>query len=486
MRVDISSDAPTPAEIRGLIRSWRRGRVTAPWGEMLYQAYLALLTILIYGSGLVSAVVNAGQAVAVCTSETCVGTRTAGPVLVVLIWLALGAAVMRLLGPLMSSPATSAMVLSTPVDRARWLRRQYWTLLFLAAATAAVPAILAAVTAGWALTTAGALALAAAALAVVTYAGGAVAQSRTRSTWRMIGPVSALAAVAGLAAVAAGVTSGFAPPTSAWWWLAPAALAPPVGTVAVLGHCRLGRLRRRDLTRGHGLANGLSGALAGLDTALAYDVVLQHTSRQRAVVRSRRPRGPLGPLALVTADLVRLRRAPLRVLVLAAAVVPAYALGEAGAGALTVPVMVVLGFWAAVPLGAGLRVLSRSGGLVRLLGARSWQLRLGALLVPMVLLVAYGLGCLWALPHPLLAPAVGLGALAALTRWLVAPPPDYASAMVSTPMGAMPVTLFTNAARGFDIAGLVSIPALFAPDATGATISLVLSAITLAVLVGRR
>lgn len=485
----MSTDAPTPAEIRGLIRSWRRGRVTAPWGEILYQAYLALLTVLIYGSGLVSAVVNAGQAVAVCTSETCVGTRTAGPVLLVLIWLALGAAVLRLLGPLMSSPATSAMVLSTPVDRGRWLLRQYWAMVLLAAATAAVPAALAAVTAGWALTTVGALSLASAALASMTYAGGAVAQSRTRSAWRMIGPIAALAAIAALAGVAAGVTSGFAPPASTWWWLAPAALTPLVGTVAVLGHRRLGRLRRRDLTRGHGLANGLSGALAGLDTALAYDVVLQHTSRQRAVVRSRRPRGPRGPrgpLALVTADLIRLRRAPVRVLVLAAAVVPAYALAEAGAGALTVPVMVVLGFWVAVPLGAGLRVLSRSGGLVRLLGSRSWQLRVGALVVPTVLLVAYGLGCLWALPHPLLAPAVGLGALAALTRWLAAPPPDYASAMVSTPMGAMPVSLFTNAVRGFDIAGLVSIPALFAPNAAGATISLALSAITLCVLVGRR
>lgn len=482
----MSTAAPTPAEIRGLIRSWRRGRVTAPWGEVLYQAYLGLLTVLIYGSGLVSAVVNAGQAVAVCTSATCVGTRTAGPVLVVLLWLALGAAVLRLLGPLMASPATSAMVLSTPVDRGRWLRRQYWMLLALAAVTAAVLAALAAVTAGWPSITVGALALAAAALASMTYAAEAVAQSRTRSAWRLFGPVAALAALVALAGVSAGITSGFAPPVGARWWLVPAAIAPLAGTVAALGHRRLGWLRRRDLTRGHGLANGLSGALAGLDTALAYDVVLQHTSGQRAVVRPRRPRGPRGPLALVTADVIRLRRAPLHVLVLAAGVVPAYALEEAGAGALTVPVMVVVGFWAAIPLGAGLRVLSRSGGLVRLLGARSWQLRLGALVVPTALLVTYGLGCLWALPHPLLAPAVGLGALAAWTRWLSAPPPDYASAMVSTPMGAMPVTLFANAARGFDIAGLVSIPALFAPDATGATISLALSAITLAVLVGRR
>lgn len=482
----MSTDAPTPAEIRGLIRSWRRGRVTAPWGEMLYQAYLGLLTILIYGSGLVSAVINAGQAVAACTGETCVGTRTAGPVLVVLIWLALGAAVLRLLGPLMASPATSAMVLSTPVDRGRWLRRQYWAMLALAAVAAAALAALAAVSAGWPLTTVGALALAAAALASMTYAAEAVAQSRTRSPWRMIGPITALAALGTLAGVAAGITSGLAPPAGERWWLAPAATAPLAGTVAALGHRRLGGLRRRDLTRGHGLANGLSGALAGLDTALAYDVVLQHTSGQRAVVRPRRRRGPKGPLALVTADVIRLSRAPLRVLILAAAVLPAYALQEAGAGALTVPVMVVVGFWAAVPFGAGVRVLSRSSGLVRLMGTRSWQLRLGALLVPAALLVTYGLGCLWALPHPLLAPAVGLGALAAWTRWLSAPPPDYASVMVSTPMGAMPVTLFMNAARGFDIAGLVSIPALFAPDVAGATISLVLSAITLAVLVGRR
>ncbi|WP_406032425.1 DUF6297 family protein [Nocardioides sp. NBC_00163] len=477
---------PTPAEIRGLIREWRRGHVTAPWGEVLYQAYLALLTVLIYGSGLVSAVVNAGQAVEGCTTGPCVGTRAAGPVLLVLIWLALGAAALRLLGPLMASPATSALVLSTPVDRGRWLGRQYATVLTLGALAAAVPALLAAVTAGWPLLTGGALALAAALLAPATYAAGTVAQARPGSASRMVGPVTALVALAAVAAVAAGVTARLTPPADARWWLVPAVLAPVTAGAAVLARRRLGDLRRRDLTRGHGLANGLSGALAGMDTALAYDVVLQHTSSQRAVVRARRLRGPRGPLALVTADLVRLRRAPLRVLAPTAAVVPAYALAEAGAGALVVPVMVVLGFGAAIPLGAGLRVLSRSSSLARLLGTSSWQLRLGALVVPTVLLMAYGLGCLWALPHPLLAPAIGLGALATLTRWLVAPPPDYASAMVSTPMGAMPVSLFGNAVRGFDIAGLVSIPALFAPDALGATVSMAISVVTLGVLLGRR
>ncbi|GGR52968.1 hypothetical protein J2S40_001462 [Nocardioides luteus] len=478
--------APTPGELRGLIRGWRRGHVTTPWGELLYQAYVALLTVLIYGSGLVTAVINAGQAVEGCATVTCSGTRAAGPVLLVLVWLALGAAVLRLLGPLMVSPAASALVLSTPVDRGRWLGRQYVTASALSAFAAAVLALLAAVTAGWPLLTGTALALAAALLAPVTYAAGSIAQARPRSVWRAVAPAAALLALAAVGAVAAGVTADMAPPEDAWWWLVPAALAPAAAGSVVLARRRLGELRRRDLTRGHGLANGLSGALAGMDTALAYDVVLQHTSARRALVRARRLRGPRGPLALVTADLVRLRRAPVRVLAPAATVVPAYALAEAGAGALTVPAMVVLGFWAAIPLGAGVRVLSRSSSLARLLGASSWQLRLGALVVPAVVLVAFGLGCLWALPHPLLAPAVGLGALAALTRWLVASPPDYASAMISTPMGAAPVSLFGNAVRGFDIAGLVSIPALFAPDAVGASISMAVSAITLGVLVARR
>ena len=53
-------------------------------------------------------------------------------------------------------------------------------------------------------------------------------------------------------------------------------------------------------------------------------------------------------------------------------------------------------------------------------------------------------------------------------------------------MGGMPTNLYGSAVRGFDVAGLVSIPVLFSPDAVGAVISLVVSGITIAVLAGRR
>lgn len=473
------------AELRAQIRGWRRGRAELRWLDVISDAYVVLLAVLMLGSMLVSAIVHAGQAVSACSTAQCHGARAAGPLLVLLGWLALLTALLRLLGPLVASPAMSAIVLATPVDRAAWLRRQYAVGLAVSGAAAAVLTAVVSVLAGWPALTIGALAVGAAALAVLAYAAAAVAQPQVRSWWAVGHPIAAIALVAALLAIALGATARLRPPGGAVWWAPAAAVVLLAGITSLHAGRRLGLLRRRDLTRGHGLARGLSGAMSGLDPALAFDVVLAHTTRQRPVVRPRRGGLP-GPLALLWADLIRLRRHPVRLVVLAAAAIVAYALDRAGAGALVMPGATIVGFLAAIPFFAGLRVLTRSNGLGRLLGHSPASLRLHAMAVPSGLLIGYGLCCLAALPSPLLALAVGLGATAAAARWILGRPPDYGRPLVSSPMGGVPTNLYGSAIRGFDIAALVSIPVLFLPNASGAVLSLLCSAITLAVLVGRR
>jgi hypothetical protein len=82
--------------------------------------------------------------------------------------------------------------------------------------------------------------------------------------------------------------------------------------------------------------------------------------------------------------------------------------------------------------------------------------------------------------------AVGFAAIGAIARWLLAAPPNYSKPLISSPTGAIPTGLIGSALRGFDILILLTAPVLIAPNALGVQISLVLAAIVLAVLLGRK
>lgn len=82
--------------------------------------------------------------------------------------------------------------------------------------------------------------------------------------------------------------------------------------------------------------------------------------------------------------------------------------------------------------------------------------------------------------------AAGTAALAAIARWLLAGPPDYSQPLVSSPAGAVPISLIGSTLRGFDVLALGIVPLLVAPDATGALVSVALSGSVLSYLVSRR
>jgi hypothetical protein len=152
------------------------------------------------------------------------------------------------------------------------------------------------------------------------------------------------------------------------------------------------------------------------------------------------------------------------------------------------------GFLSGLGLCSSLRVLSRTPGLARCLPLERWQVRAASLVVPAVVLVVWGLATAPAVHQAVpttwgtalgVGGVLGVAGLVAATRWMTAAPPDYNKPMVSSPMGAVPTTLYGSLARGFDVLLLLCVPILLASPANGAFISLLLAGIVLAVLLNR-
>jgi hypothetical protein len=206
-------------------------------------------------------------------------------------------------------------------------------------------------------------------------------------------------------------------------------------------------------------------------------------------------RAVAGPAALVASDATRLRRSPQLVVVLAAAVVVPYAVAATGAGRVVLLVAALTGFLAGLPLLTGLRVLTRTPALLRMLPFGVAETRRLVLRVPGTLLLLFGVACAPAAARALDVPgadavplgvATGAAALAAAVRWVTGRPPDYTRPLVSTPAGGVPTNLYGSAVRGFDVLLVTTAPLLLSPTATGALWSVVLSLAVLGYLTGRR
>ena len=494
---------PTPraevSELRRDLRHWRRGRADTTLAEAIGDAYVVLFAGLTVTSMVVSVLVNLRLVSdAACAAGACRDARSLLPWLTAAAALSLALAVARLFGPVFVSPAVASWLLAAPVDRrALLLRRLLATALGVA--TAVLVVVLAAATLGGlpgptlVVLAVGSTALTLAGVGVAAVsqsAGGRRAGGAFLATW-----VPATVAWLGLLALALRlpVRVGWRPSLLVATGVG---LALVVLAVVVLGTAagRLPRLARHQVAPGGRLAPGLSGALATLDLALAYDVVHGHRWHTHLPVRSRRG-GPSGPAALVWADVVRVVRTPrTAVLPLAAVVVP-YAAQAAGAGRVTLLLAALALFVAGLPLLAGLRVLTRTPSLLRLLPFPASTARRAALAVPAVVLGLAALGSAPALARAegvdavtaaVLGLAVGLAALTGAVRWVSGRPPDYSRPLVSTPAGAVPTNLYGSVARGFDVLLLTVAPVLFAPSVDGALVSALLSGAVLSYLLGRR
>ena len=484
-------------ELRGQIRHWRRGRAELSLAEAIGDAYIAVFAAVMLGSMGISVILNLRNASgALCTSQACTTARDVMPWLFAGVEVAVCLGVARLFGPMLVSPAIGTWLLSAPVDRSSLLLPRLagtGTAAFVVGgALAAVVGTLAGFSAG----TIAAFAISTAAVCLCTVTLTTVVQARG-------GPAAKIATwlVAGLvwAAVVALVLQVLPAPAPQQRF-SPAWLAALVVTgvlavgSAVRAFADLPRIHRDRLTPGGSLVPSLSGALATLDLALIYDILVSRRWLARSTVRPHRG-GPKGAAALVWRDLVRLRRSPQTVVVPAAAIVVPYLGARLGIGEGLVLLIGLTGFLAGLGLCSALRVLSRTPGLMRCLPLERWEVRAATLAVPAVVLVVWGLATAPAVHEAIggttwgtafwVAAALGVAALTAVTRWMTAAPPDYLKPLVSSPMGAVPTSLFGSLARGFDVLLLLCAPLLLASPANGAFISLVLSGVVLTYLLNR-
>lgn len=490
------SGAAEVRDLRGDIRHWRRGRIDTKILEAIGDAYVVVFAAVLLGSMVVSVIVNLRLVSdESCTTGGCQEARTLMPWLVGLTALAVVLALARLFGPVFVSPAVGSWLLSAPVDRSALLRpRLLWTAV-IAAVFSALLAAGATTLGGFAVDpllafsgSVAVLGVAGVGLAALSQAGGGLAARLL--TWTV-----GLLVWAGLLIVALDQGPASPPPTGlsvgAWAALGPVVLAAVA--VLVVAVRRVGRLGKHDVAPGGSLAPGLSGAMATLDLALVYDVLLAHRWNGHDAVRSRRG-GPSGQAALVWSDLSRLRRGPQTLVLLAGAVVVPYAAEAAGAGRVVLVLSAFCGFVAGLPLLAGLRVVTRTPSLARAMPFPVSSTRKATLVIPGAALAVFGLatfpalhgavGVSWA-DSVVLAFTVGVCALAGAVRWVTGRPPDYAKPLVSTPAGGVPTNLYGSIIRGFDILLLSTVPVLFSPTVNGAFVSLLVAFGVLSYLVGR-
>lgn len=481
-------------ELRALIRDWRKGRATATLGDVLSDYYIGLFGVVMVSAMLGNAVLGmAREADRECVSLACVTARSWLPWLATAAAVALLLALARLLGPVSAPPATVAWVASSPVDRSDLLRPRLWVALAAGAALTLLTGLPVAMVAGLPAWAVACFAAASALAGVATIALAARAQQRESR-----GPaVAALGLAAAVWLALLGVAYGWWPPLAG----AAGALASGAAVIAALvatfavrrARGGLATLDSRRLSAGGRLSANLSGALAGLDLALAYDVVVAHRSRQRGGVRPVRG-AHHGALALVRRDLVRVRRSPWGLVLMAGSVVAPYAVARAGGGVATVLVAVMALWPAAASQLLALRVLTRGRSLVDLLPYRDWVSRGQTVLVPGAACLVAGLAATPAIREALAASwaeslligaATGVAALASAVRWIGGRPPDYRVPMVSTPAGAVPSSAIAAVMRGFEVALLASAPMLLFPDNRGAAASLAISALVVAVHLNR-
>ncbi len=463
---------------------------------MLQDVYVAAFATLMLGSMLANVVIKLSRVSDdLCASAGCREGRSLLPWISAAALLVVTLAVCRLFGPVFVTPAAGSWLLPTPVDRGRLLRPRLATTVTVAFTAGLVPAAVAATLSGFPAGTTLAFAVFTAFLCTSAVGYAAVTQTRRGAGAWWLSWVLLFALWTALVTLAAHAAPLLRAPSavSAGWWVTLVLSALTGLALPALAFRALGRLHRRDVAPGGSLAPGLSGALATLDLALMYDVLLAHRWHSHDAVRTRRG-GPTGMMALAWTDLVRLRRTPQAPLLLAGAVVLPYAAETSGAGRLTVLVAALAGFLAVLPMLGALRVVTRNPSILRMLPFPPASARRATVIVPGALAVLFGLAS-GAAVHTSLelslaagmwcGVSVGLAALASAVRWVTGRPPDYSRPLVSTPAGGVPTNLYGSAVRGFDVLLLSTAPLLLLPPLTGAELSGCLSLAVIAYLTGR-
>ena len=463
--------------------------------EAVSDAYVALFSAVVLGAMAVSVVVNLRVVTSgACSSGSCLDARDALGWLFGLAAVTVVLAVARLLGPMLVSPAVGTWLLTAPLDRTALVRGRLVGTSVVAALTGAVLAATGATLSAYPPAVVGWLSGLAAVTCVLLVAVSTIAQARRGPAVRLLAWLLGGALWIGLVLVARDTVPGFLRAPA----VAPLRVALVVAGAAavvllVLAYRHLELIRREQLVSGGALLPGLSGALASLDLTLFYDILVARHWRARSTVRVVRGRGS-GAGALVWREVVRLRRTPQVLLGLAGALVLPYLAATLGLGHVMVVVVTLTGFVAGVGLFTSLRVLSRTASLLRCFPLPAPAVKAACAGVPAALLVLWSLAAAPAVhdaiggpwgPSIAVALACGLTIATAAVRWMTSHPPDYRLPLITSPMGAVPTSLYFSVLRGFDVLLLGTAPLLLSPTPTGAGWSVGLMALVLSFLIGR-
>ena len=451
--------APRAAAWRAVVRRARRRHATRTVGQVFTDLYILAWTVLVYGGVLVSVAVRRHRALMVAGSLPPEHQWIAVGVVLVLAGLTWQG--VRTVGPMLASAAEQSWGLSAPIGRADWLMPRFlWLLTIGAGVGALIGAAAALLTLGGSLVLAAILG-AALVLAEVTWA---VRAQRVTGGSRGPGAAGAALLLLGAAAIGLGVAAhggGVALPRITVRWLVPGALG--LAVLAAWGGSAarrtLGRLDRVALGAGADVAGAATAAFVWLDRTLLTNVLEARRWRRVGRVRSRpfafRAVGRVG--ALLQAELRRSLRRPTALATWAMLVLAEYAMGIVAPG-WTGAAAVIGAYVAGGGFAAGLRTISGSPGLRRMLGGTDRGLSLTHLIVPAAAAAAWWIATWPVRPHFGIAElGVFAGIVLAIYRGASRPPMEYDGGIVETPIGLVPVGLLMQLARGPDVLGLVLI-----------------------------
>ncbi len=446
---------PSARQVRVRLRRLRRNHRSGSLGDVLADLYLVLLLAVVYGGGGVYVLRDYFTSPEVVSTAT--GARWWIGVAAVVAGAGLTWQGVRMVGPLLASPATMTWIASSPVDRRAWLVPRFmWSLAGAAAGSAllGVAAVVAVRREAPAVTLT-AVTVAVVGGAVAGVALGVVAQAEARPpVWsRHLGPtLVAVGSVAALVAVVAELAGRSLPTPTVRWEVAAVATVPVAVAATVAAVRALSRIDRASLATGAQLASAAMVAALSVDPTWLTSVVEARRWRAVGRVRSRRQRPGSRWWVLLRADLRRPLRRP--------GVLLWWVLLGLGCYAVTVALPplggaahLALAYLAGGALAGGLRMVCRSAGLRRALGGRDGALYAVHLVLPTLgVLVWYLLTLPVVRPQPTVVDAVFVaGLVVAVYRTASRPPMRYGGVVWETPFGLIPVDLVSQVVRGPDV-----------------------------------
>jgi hypothetical protein len=235
-------------------------------------------------------------------------------------------------------------------------------------------------------------------------------------------------------------------------------VAVAVAAVALRAALRsLGRVERAALAGGAQLAGAAVSAVVMLDPSLFSGLVEARRWRGIGRVHSRHWIPGSRPWVLIQADFVRQWRRRSGLVAWAALILAPYAVAVFSPAAIG-SARIIAAYLATERLAAGLRLVSRSPSLRRLLGGTNTELKSSHLVVPAVGLVLWWLATAAAGARPtsgVVELVLLAGTIGAVYRTATRPPMTYDTGTANTPMGPVPTTLLRRLIRGPDVVAIL-------------------------------